>query len=579
MKSQDQPLYALESRWIGGLPLVNAVLQRLRVDTLFAHALPAADVRTKLAPGVALGVLLRNIILNERRPLYTQGEWVAQAEPALLGLKHAHRALFNDDRIGRALDLLFHADRASLMTELIMRAIREFDIDLSRLHNDSTSITLTGDYKCADGREIQGRPTLRVTYGHNKDHRPDLKQLLFILTISADGAVPIHYKTMDGNTADTVTHIDTWDTLCRITGRRDFLYVADCKLCSRASLAHIAKHGGQFITVLPRNRREDRWFRKFIQVHDPPWQEALRRPNPRRQLGPEDIWKVVEAELPSREGYRIIWAWNSLMAAQDAEARQARIEKAWLAVEPLQTKLQGPRCRYRLRSHVEQAAQRLVENSGATRWVCYDIKEHNEPVFRQDQRGRPGVKTRYVRKQRLRFSISLKTRQETIEEDARCDGMFPLITNCTDLSPAKILEAYKFQPRLEKRHEQLKTVEDVTPVYLKNVARIEGLLFLYFVAMLVQSLLEREVRQAMVREKIDMLPLYPEERECRAPSTERILQLFEPLQRHRLRDGDRLVQTFEPALNDLQRKILQLIGLPDTAFATTPDIGSLTCGK
>jgi transposase len=537
VKCQAQPQFLLESRWIGGLPIINALLQRLRVDDLLARVLPTPDVRTKLAPSAALGVLLRNIILNERCPLYTQKEWVAQAEPALLGLQSGQLSAFNDDRVGRALDLLFQTDRASMMTELIVRAIREFHVDLDRLHNDSTTITFTGEYAGADGHMAKGRPTLRVTYGHNKDHRPDLKQLLFVLTVSADGAVPIHYKAMDGNTTDSATHIETWNTLCNIAGRTDFLYVADCKLCSRASLAHIAKHGGRFITVMPRNRREDRWFRRFVQVHDPPWEEAVRRPNPRRRSGPEDVWKVVEAALPSREGYRIIWVWNSLMASQDAEARQARIEKAWAGIERLQTKLQGKRCRYRSRSRVEEVAERIVAESGAGRWVSYEVEERNDPVFRQERRGHPGTTTRYVRKQRLRFAVSLKTRQDVIEQDSRSDGMFPLITNCTDLSKAKILDAYKFQPRLEKRHEQLKSVEDVAPVYLKNVTRIEGLLFLYFVALLVQALLEREIRQAMAREGIEMLPLYPEERECRAPSTERILRLFEPLQRHRLRDG------------------------------------------
>ena len=566
MKCQPPPQFHLETRWIGGLPIINALLQRLGVDALLSEALPAPDVRAKLAPSAALGVLLRNIILNDRQPLYTQGEWVAQAEPALLGLKAEQLHALNDDRVGRALDLLFEADRASLMTGLVMRAIREFAIDLSRLHNDSTTVTFSGEYAGADGHLAGGRPTLRVTYGHNKDHRPDLKQLLFVLTVSADGAVPVHYKAMDGNTTDSVTHIDTWDTLCRIAGKTDFLYVADCKLCSRASLAHIAKRGGRFITVLPRNRREDRWFRQFVQVHDPPWEEAVRRPNPRRRTGPEDVWKVVEAELPSREGYRIIWVWNSLMALQDAEARQARIEKAWAGIERLQTKLQGKRCRYRSRTRVEETAQRIVEDSGAGRWVSYEIEERHEPVFRQDHRGRPGAKTRYVRKQRLLFSVSLKTCQEVIEQDSRSDGMFPLITNCNDLSKAKILEAYKFQPRLEKRHEQLKSVEDVAPVYLKKVTRIEGLLFLYFIALLVQALLEREVRLAMSRDKIEILPLYPEERECRAPSTERILRVFETLQRHRLRQGQNLVQIFHPALNDLQRQILQLIKLPAETF-------------
>lgn len=567
---QGRSPFRLESRWVGGLPIVNALLQRLRVDTLLKKTLPAADVRSKLGPGEVLGVLLRNLILNERRPLYTQAEWAARVEPALLGLRAEEMCVaFNDDRVGRALDALFLTDRAGLMTELVLRAIREFHIDLDQLHNDSTTITFSGQYAGADGPLVRGQPTLRVTYGHNKDHRPDLKQLLFVLSVSADGAVPIHYKALDGNTADSATHIDTWETLCRITGRTDFLYVADCKLCSRASLAHIAKHGGRFLTVLPRNRREDRWFRQFVQVHDPPWEEAVRRPNPRRRSGPEDVWKVVEAELPSREGYRIVWVWNSLMAAQDAQARQGRIEKAWAGIERLQTKLQGKRCRYHSRNRVEEAAQHLVEESGARRWVSCVVDERHEPVFRQEHRGRPGAKTRYVRNERLRFSVSLKTRPELIEHDERTDGMFPLITNCRDLSKAKVLEAYKFQPRLEKRYEQLKSVENVAPVWLKKVTRIEALLFLYFIAMLVQALLEREVRLAMAREKIDILPLYPEERECRAPSTERILELFEPLQRHRLRDRDRLVQMFEPELSELQRHVLHLLDMPVAAFTAS----------
>ncbi len=94
--------------------------------------------------------------------------------------------------------------------------------------------------------------------------------------------------------------------------------------------------------------------------------------------------------------------------------------------------------------------------------------------------------------------------------------MFPLITNGRDLSLRRVFEAYKLQPKLEKRHEQLKSVQDLAPVWLKSVSRIEAL-------------------RGMVRDKIESFPLYPEERECRAPSTERILDLFVTLQRHRLR--------------------------------------------
>jgi transposase len=558
---------ALESRKVAGLPLVNAVLDRLGFDRLLQKALPSGG---RLEAARALGVLVRNIALHDRQPVYTHAEWARQVEPSLVGLVAKQAELLNDDRVGRSLDRLFDADRAALMTELVLATLRDFKVDLDQLHNDSTTLTLTGDYREATGSNIRGKPTLLVTYGHNKDHRPDLKQLLFVLTVSADGAVPVHYRAMDGNTNDSVTHIDTWEDLRKVARRPDFLYVADCKLCSKASLEHIAKQGGRFITVLPRIRREDRWFRNFVQVNEPPWEEAVRRPHPRRRSGPQDVWKVVESPLPSKEGYRIVWVWNSLMALEDGDGRQSRIEKAWLAVEQLETKLRGKRCRYKLREKVEEAAARILKESGAERWVRVEITERDEPVYRQEKRGHPGPNTKYVRKYRKRFSVAARVKDDVIQADAKTDGMFPLISNCRDLSLKQILEAYKFQPKLEKRHEQLKSVQDLAPVWLKNVSRIEALLFLYFVALLVHALLERELRQGMDREKVESLPLYPEERLCRAPSTERILDLFAPLQRHRLRKNGRVVQIFEPELDKLHKRVLALMRLPIAAFRLKP---------
>lgn len=562
-KRQAPSPLTLQSRWVGPLPLVNHILNRLRFDELLRSALPRAG---RIPPARALGVLLRTIVVNDRQPIYTHVEWATQAEPHLIGLAEGEAALLNDDRVGRALDRLFDADRAALMTELVLGAIREFHIDLDQLHNDSTTMTFSGAYPSADGRHVRGKPTVVVQYGHNKDHRPDLKQLLFVLTVSADGAVPIHYRALNGSTSDSSTHVDSWEMLRKLTGTPAFLYVADCKLCSRAALEHIDKHGGRFITVLPRNRREDKWFRSYIQTHDPPWQEALRRENPRRRGGPQDVWKVVEAELPCAEGYRVVWVWNSLMAAQDAEAREARIEKATTAIELLQRKLQGKRCRLKLPERVHEVAEKLLKDSGGERWVRAEIQEYSQPVYRQERRGRPGLRTHYLRRSRARFSVTPRVRTELVNTDARSDGMFPLVTNCWDMALKAILQAYKFQPKLEKRHEQLKSVQELTPVWLKNVSRVEALLLLYFVALLVQALLERELRHAMARKGIKSLPMYPEERECRAPSAERVFDLFAPLSRHRLRQAGRVVKVFEPELSVLQRRILSLLRIRREAY-------------
>ncbi len=65
------------------------------------------------------------------------------------------------------------------------------------------------------------------------------------------------------------------------------------------------------------------------------------------------------------------------------------------------------------------------------------------------------------------------------------------------MGPTAILDAYKYQPFLEKRNEQLKTVLSVAPIYLKKPERVAGLLFVYFLAVLVLALIEREARMAM----------------------------------------------------------------------------------
>lgn len=92
----------------------------------------------------------------------------------------------------------------------------------------------------------------------------------------------------------------------------------------------------------------------------------------------------------------------------------------------------------------------------------------------------------------------------------------------------------------------IKTVHQIAPVFLKNPGRIEALFTLYFLALLVQALIERELRLTMKREKIKELPIYPEQRLCKRPTTEHILRLFSLAERHTLVRADlRVVSTFD----------------------------------
>ena len=119
---------------------------------------------------------------------------------------------------------------------------------------------------------------------------------------------------------------------------------------------------------------------------------------------------------------------------------------------------------------------------------------------------------------------------------------------------------------IEKRFSQLKTDFRVAPVYLKEVSRIQALLCVYFLVLLVEALLERELRQAMKREGIENLPMYPEGRPCRHPTTRRMIDLFDDIQRHTLHTEGRAPTVFVTELSDLQRRILKLLGIPATEY-------------
>lgn len=564
----ESPGFELESRNIGALPIVNHFLERLAFSELLVEHLPVANTRAKLKPVEALGVLVRNLITS-RHPLYSQCEWAESRVPELLGLRPEQVALLNDDRIGRALDCLFDADRCALLTDFVVHMVKEFGVQLEQLHNDSSTITLQGRYKEADGRRVRGKATVAAALGHNKDHRPDLKQLLWILTISADGAVPVHFKVSDGNTEDTTTHIETWDLLRRLVGHSKFLYVADCKLCTRENLRYINQEHGWFITILPKSRKEDRLFRDWLQTNTPGWVEVDRKPHPRLLNGPAEVLMAVESPIPDADGFRIIWVFSSEKKERDFLARKGCMERAWKDLDVLRAKLEGGRCRYKTKAGVAQAAEDIIASAGAGRWISYQIEQVEEATFRQEKRGRSGKNTRWRRTLRPRFRLVVAGSLENIEYDTRCDGIFPLITNRTtaDLSQREVLQAYKSkQPMIEQRHDLLKNVLDVMPVLLKSISRLEALLFVQYVALTVHALIERELRQAMATRGIAQLPLYPEKRRCKAPTADRVLEIFSDLQCHRLRKDDAPIQKFNPDLSWTQRKVLQLLGIPAQSF-------------
>jgi transposase len=387
---------------------------------------------------------------------------------------------------------------------------------------------------------------------------------LYSITISADGGVPVHAKTYDGNTTDDSVHVDTWDFLCQIVGQPDFLYVADSKLCTRDNMNHIAAGKGRFLTVMPRTRSEDGWFREHLRSNPLGWQEVHREPNPRRRDGPDLVYQGIEGPRRSSEGYRILWYRSSQKAEQDNHSRQQRLDRAYARLAALRSSRRGSFAR---RPEALRAGQRIIDTEQVGPWLSVEVEAQMHEEHKQVGPGRPGPQTEYRRIEHWRYKVRFVEDSQALKREASCDGVFPLMSNDESLSVREALLKYKYQPFVEKRHEQLKNAFGVTPMWLKNVGRIDSLLWLYYVVELVGALLEREVRRQMEERGLQSLALYPEGRASEAPTAELVLNALEGQRRHRLLDeqGQEL-RRFHDELPDAARQVLELLGVDCAPF-------------
>jgi transposase len=554
----------LEVLQVGAAPVIRRFLELLDLPQLLEQHLPQLrGPQRDLPTSTVLGVLLSNLLLA-RQPLYAVSAWAASFVPEHLGLLPGQADLLNDDRCGRSLDHLHRADRASLLTVVVLGVIRTFRLGLRQLHQDTTSVTLSGEYQDQLPAGQSDRPA-RITRGYNKDHRPDLKQLLYNRTVTADGAVPIHCKIHDGNTSDDSVHRDTWLALVDLVGSSDFLYVADSKLCTKDNMSLIAGKHGRFLTVMPRTRAEDARFRTRVQQQPVNWTEVYREKNPRGKDKPDVVYQAFEDQSGSQEGYRILWYLSSQKQQRDKDARSKKLAKTRKRLQRLRPPGRGDA--FASEQAAREAAERVMNKSGVKEWLRVFIKEEVRSQAVQVGPGRPGPNTLYKHVDIWTYKVRVEDNEEELRRAERCDGLFPLMTNDKGVSLVEALRKYKYQPYAEKRHEQLKSVFGVRPVWLKQAKRVESLLWLYHVVELIQALLEREVRRHMEQGKIASLPLYPEKRHSAAPTAELVLGILQGHRRYRMLDEQgQAILTFHDQIPDVAQQILDFLRISRTTY-------------
>jgi transposase len=541
---------------LGAHSIIEHFIELLRIREIISTYVPT-DKRMKLDDDKVLTLLIHNI-LTTPNPLYEMEDWLEPLDARALGLEADDGKYIQDDRIGRALARFYRSRHKDVFFRLALRSIKIFNLDCSRIHQDTTSVTFAGKYSGWNAKEL-------LTYGKNKDHRPDLKQLVLGMSVTADGAVPIAHQIYSGNKTDDRLHLTNHKALQKLLKRVDFIYVADCKLATDENLRKISVWHGKFVSVMPRTWKADEQFRQKVRRGDIQWKQILSRKNNRKPDSKLDRYYVARGDHQTSHGYRLHWIRSTQKAEQDAETRSRRIHRALEQLRELESKLNA----YHLKQEkdIKQQIESVLKNEQCRSLITYELHATREYKRTYRKKGRPNKTTPSKLTWKYIYSISFGVDKDAVNIAKKTDGVFPLITNLdAETHPAKkILEIYKFQPFLEKRHTQLKTYQEIAPVHLKNAERVVAFLHMHVMSLIVAALIERKLRLAMREKGIRFLPIYPESRPCKAPTIFDIVRLFRNVERYEVTAGDDTI-IFPAALTTTQKKVLDFLEVPIAAY-------------
>jgi transposase len=542
----------------GAIPLIQKIAKRMKLREILTHYIQPHG-NEKIYAVDTLLLLIYNLAI-EKNPLYELSEWCSVQDVSALGIQQQNRWFtFTDDRFGKALDKLYLADRSSLMTEIVTTVVKQFDISMDRIHNDSTSVKAFG--------KIPGitRTGLELKKGVSKDHRPDLKQLVFSLSISSDGAVPIHHKCYSGNRTDDTTHIETWNTLRKITGRADFLYVADSKLCTQKQLSYIVGKGGRAITILPETWSEVNRFKQELLKTAKSKTRIWRRQKPGSDTEEEYFSVFKGKQVTKKEGFRIHWIYSNEKRKRDRSSREINLKKLEKKFMEVNSSINTGKLK-----SFEQIKNKIVEireeGKSVESFVWNRLNSKSKIKKAQVGKGRPSKKTKYREITETYYTLTWGRNKEELNRQNRIDGIFPLLSTDESLSSLDVLKAYKYQPRLEKRFEQLKQIHLIAPLLFKKIDRVEANMFAFFIGLLIQTLLEREVRLNMKNNEIEKMYIYPEQRECKNPTTAIIFDRFSNVSRYEIFKGNRLAEEYRDELSKTQKDILRMIEMNEDTY-------------
>lgn len=519
-------------RLLGSLPVIAQFAHRLQIQRTIDRLCPSRSNALLTHGEVALAIIANR--LTQPKAMYQILDWAQ---------KWGVREVFgipaeglNDDRLGRCLDALAPQIDAIQGTGLVT-AVWQFDLDLSQMHWDLTSVVLQGAYPPEEMAQEYPQPA----YGFGGE--AGCKQLRVGEFVTNDGGVPVWHHTYDGQRADVGTVVAQMEALRGEMALPECLVVGDSKLLSEAVMAKLRGQQVHFLAPLAASKELDQ---EFLGLDPNRWElleyvpkREERRPEEQRSLywGQEVAWEWTNGATGAKEVFRRLYVVSLEEQATCRKVRGQQMARAEGELAQVQAGL-GKR-QLKTEAQVTARVQSVLSKRRVTALYHVTVREEEGGV-----------------------SLAWEVDAAAVAQAEALDGYYVLLCSWPKekATASELLVKWKQEEQIERRYSDWKGPLRVRPVFVTSNARMAALILLLHLALMIYCLIEREARRRLAEQGRTKVARLLAGHVAAAPTGENVLLAFEHL--FLIIEEDEEGRHSEMSeLSALQRELWHLLGM------------------